>query len=81
MGARRTPTGPVDLSKSTYLTFADLAQYLCYRGKARNEAARKFALRHGLPKTWRGNAWLVKRTDVDLVLAGGRIRPRLDVVA
>ena len=65
-----------DLSTAVYLSFADLAEYLCYRGTARNEAARKFAIRHGLPKTWRGKAWLVKRADVDRVLAGERIDQR-----
>lgn len=66
----------VDLSVAVNLTFADLAEYLGYRGKARNEAARKFALRHGLPKQWRGRAWLVKRADVDRVLAGEPIDHR-----
>lgn len=53
-----------------YLTLSAAADYLGYRGSAKREAARKFVIRHGVPKYWRGRAWLVKPEDLDRVLRG-----------
>jgi hypothetical protein len=53
-----------------YLTIRQAADYLGYQGKAKREAARKFVERNGVPKFWRGKAWLVKPQDLDRVLNG-----------
>lgn len=57
-------------SDRPYMTTPQLAVYLGFRGKKRNESARRWRERHGLPKWWRGNAWLIHPDDVDAVLAG-----------
>lgn len=57
---------------SPYLTTRDLAAYLCYRGRRTQGAAQKFIARNGLRRYWRGRCVLVKRSDVDAVLAGQR---------
>lgn len=56
-----------------YLTLRQAADYLGYTGTARREAARKFVVRHGIPKFWRGRAWLVKPEDLDRVLRGENV--------
>lgn len=53
-----------------YRTFAQLAPYLGFHGKRAAGAARKWVMRHRVPKKWRGNAWLVSLADVDYVLKG-----------
>ena len=57
---------------SNYLTLRQAADYLGYSGKAKREAARKFVERNGVPKWWRGRAWLVKPEDLDRALRGER---------
>lgn len=58
---------------TNYLTLRQAADYLGYQGKAKKEAARKFVERHGVPKKWRGRAWLVKPEDLDRALDGLRV--------
>jgi hypothetical protein len=61
---------------SGYLTLTHAADYLGYAGKAKREAARKFVTRHGVPKFWRGRAWLVKPEDLDRALRGAALTGR-----
>lgn len=54
-----------------YLTTRELADYLGYRGKRRQGAAQKFIARAGIRRYWRSaRVSLVKRADVDAVVAG-----------
>lgn len=62
------------MQPTNYLTLKQAADYLGYQGKAKREAARKFVVRNGVPKFWRGRAWLVKPEDIDRVLRGEETR-------
>lgn len=56
-----------------YMTTKALGAYLGYQGKAPHVSAHKFIARHGLRRYARsGRCVLVKRVDVDAVLAGER---------
>ena len=55
-----------------YLTVRELAALLRYTGKHAPKTARKWLERTGVRRHYRsGRVALVKRTDVDRVLAGG----------
>lgn len=49
---------------------ATLAVQLDYQGKHATNSARKWAIRRGLPRYWRGRTWLVNQADVDAALKG-----------
>lgn len=56
-----------------YMTLARLGAYLGYRSAHSDEAARKWVIRTGCPKKWRGKAWLVHPDDVDRILDGHQV--------
>lgn len=56
-----------------YLTMPQLGAYLGFPSVNRNESARKWCKRTGVPKKWRGNAWLIHPDDVDAILDGERV--------
>jgi hypothetical protein len=53
-----------------FLTIEDLAEYLCYRGPGAGNAAYQWCRRYAVPRVKRGNACLVRLSDVDAALAG-----------
>lgn len=66
------PVADLDLGP-VYLTTAELGDYLRYSGPRKHDAAHGFIVRHGLRRYRRsGRCVLVKRADVDAVLAGER---------
>lgn len=73
VGAREASFEAPDLARAAgeYLTTRELAAYLGYRGKRAQGAAQKFVARAGLRRYWRSaRVSLVRRADVDAVLAG-----------
>lgn len=52
------------------VTMTSVAALLDFRGKRRQEAARKWVMRHGLPRWFRGRAFLVRVSDIERVLMG-----------
>lgn len=61
------------MKADAYLTHTDLADRLAFKGKKKAEAARKWALRKGLPRTKRSDsanaAWLYRAVHVEEALA------------
>lgn len=57
-------------SASGFLTTRELAVELRYVGPNAQCSAQKFIKRNGLRRYWRGRAVLVKRADVEDVIAG-----------
>lgn len=57
------------------VTMAGLAELLDFRGRCRGNSARKWVLRHGLPRWFRGKGFLVRVSDVERVLSGEGIAP------
>lgn len=55
-----------------YFTTRELADELRYVGANAQCSAQKFVKRHGLRRYWRGRVVLVKRDDVEDVIAGRR---------
>jgi hypothetical protein len=65
------PDEPLFPPLPVYLTTMQLADYLGYVGQHRQCSAQKFIRRRGLRRYWRsGRVVLVKRADVDNMLAG-----------
>lgn len=56
-----------------YLTMRQLALYLVFDSAHKEQAAHKWCKRTGIPRKWRGKAWLVHPDDVDRVLDGERV--------
>jgi hypothetical protein len=56
-----------------YLTMPQLGVYLGYQPKNADQSAHKWCKRTGIPRKWRGKAWLVHPDDVDAVLDGEQI--------
>ena len=63
-------------SSRNYLTVKQLADYLGYEGTPRGKqnAARAWVERTGIPKKWRGKTWLVHPDDADRALAGDCVK-------
>lgn len=64
-------------SNRPYMTLAKLGEYLGFQGstaKGRRESARKWVERNGIPKKFRGKAWLVDPDVVDAVLNGEQLK-------
>jgi hypothetical protein len=63
-------------SARPYLDMLGLADYLAFRGatrRGRMNAARAWVERTGIPKKFRGKAWLVHPDDVDAALSGEQV--------
>lgn len=58
------------MTSPVYMTTPELAEYLRFTGPNGYIAANKWIARNGVRRYWRGRAALVKRSDVDAVLAG-----------
>ena len=60
-------------AEARYFTTRELADELRYVGANAQCSAQKFIKRHGLRRFWRGRVVLVRRADVENVIAG-RVR-------
>ena len=67
------------MSEPRYMTTRELAEFLRYVGANAQCSAQKFIKRNGLRRYWRGRSVLVKRADVDDVIAGHRQTARAEM--
>lgn len=56
-----------------YMTMARLASYLGFVSATAIQSAHKWCKRTGIPRKWRGKAWLVHPDDVDAILDGEQV--------
>lgn len=56
-----------------YMTMARLASYLGFVSPTKEQSAHKWCKRTGIPRKWRGKAWLVHPDDVDAILDGEQV--------